>query len=122
MFSSAEKTVKSAPAIQQKAAGATFFRKAGEESFFGAKESPSFFGKPIQTKLTVSTPDDPHEKEADAVADKVMRMEASPVVATALPVPDKNEQQLQRKEEKEEIQAKEEAPTIARTLQCKQQP
>jgi len=29
---------------------------------------------PIQTKLTVGAPDDPYEKEADAVADKVMRM------------------------------------------------
>jgi len=28
----------------------------------------------VQTKLTVGAPDDPYEKEADAVADKVMRM------------------------------------------------
>ena len=31
---------------------------------------------PVQTKLTVGAPDDPYEKEADAVADKVMRMPA----------------------------------------------
>ena len=28
----------------------------------------------LQPKLTVGAPDDPYEKEADAVADKVMRM------------------------------------------------
>ena len=28
----------------------------------------------IQTKLTVGSPDDPFEKEADSVADKVMRL------------------------------------------------
>src|SRR6266542_4956387 len=64
MFSTATKTTITSPVVQQKTT-ATFFRKAGEEIFFGAKESPSFFGKPIQAKLTVSTPDDPHKKEAD---------------------------------------------------------
>src|SRR3978361_1693259 len=106
MFSSADKTTKSAPAVQQKTAGNTFFKKAGEESFFGAKESPSFFGKPVQAKLTVSTPDDTHEKEADAVADKVMRM---PEPVAASPLPEKKEEKLQRKEE-EEVQPKLEAP------------
>lgn len=32
----------------------------------------------IQTKLTVNEPDDSYEKEADAVADQVMRMESAP--------------------------------------------
>jgi len=98
MFSSANKTVKAAPVIMPQKAENTFFRKAGGESFFGSKESPSFFDKPIRAKLTVTTPDDPHEKEADAVADKVMRMKES--VAVPLPLPQKKEEQVPRKEEK----------------------
>ncbi|WP_341834759.1 DUF4157 domain-containing protein [Chitinophaga pollutisoli] len=37
------------------------------------EERPFFGGTPVQAKLEVSPPDDPHEKEADAVADVVMR-------------------------------------------------
>src|SRR6266498_5416588 len=116
MFSTATKTTTTSPAVQQKTTGATFFRKAGEESFFGAKENPSFFGKTIQTKLTVSTPDDPHEKEADAVADKVMRMK-EPVITPAT-LPRKKEEEVHRKEE-EEVQAKPEIPIINK-IQCKE--
>ena len=43
MFSSAEKTNRINTVVQQKAQQQTFFRKAGEESFFGAKEQPHFF-------------------------------------------------------------------------------
>jgi hypothetical protein len=112
MFSSANKTTKIAPAAQAKAPGTSFFRKAGEESFFGTREGPSFFGKPVQAKLTVSTPDDPHEKEADAVAEKVMRME-DPVIAS------------KEAKEKEKIQTKEEVKThqpatFAGAIQCKE--
>jgi len=116
MFSSANKTVKAAPVRMPQKAENTFFRKAGGESFFGSKESPSFFGKPIRAKLTVSTPDDPHEKEADAVADKVMRMK-EPVVALS-PLPQKKEERVHRKEE-EEVQTKPEIPIIKK-IQCKE--
>ncbi len=116
MFSSANKTTKISPAIQQ-TAGTTFFRKAGEESFFGTKESPSFFKPAIQAKLTVSTPDDPQEKEADAVAEKVMRM---PEPVAAAPLSDQNEEKIKRKEE-EEIQAKQESP-LGDKIQCKEEP
>lgn len=102
MFSSAEKTNHSSAVVQNKATENSFFRKAGEESFFGSKEKPAFFSNSIQTKLTVSSPDDPQEKEADAVADQVMRM-LGPAVASE----EKKEEKLQRKEE-EEIQPKEE--------------
>jgi len=118
MFSSANKTTKTSPAVQQ-TAGTTFFRKAGEESFFGAKENSSFFKPSVQAKLTVSTPDDPQEKEADEVADKVMRMH-EPIATT--PLPEKNEDKLQRKEkEEEEVQAKQEQP-LANKIQCKAEP
>jgi hypothetical protein len=38
-------------------------------------------GDPIQTKLTVGAPDDEYEQEADAVAERVMRMPAMPAPA-----------------------------------------
>ncbi len=112
MFLNANKTSKTAPAVQLKTAGNSFFKKAGEDQFFGAKENPSFFGKPVQAKLTVSHPDDPHEKEADAVADKVMRMEAP-----AMAQPQVQEETLHRKEE-EEVHAKLQAPAI-NCIACK---
>ena len=76
MFSSAEKGAKPASLVRAKAESAPFFRKAGgEESFFGARSSGAFF-QPVQAKLDVSHPSDPQEKEADAVAEHVMRMPA----------------------------------------------
>src|SRR6266508_6485537 len=95
MFSSATKTNKNVTAVQQKTAGTTFFRKSGEQSFFGSKENHSSFGKPVQAKLTVSASDDPQEKEADAVADKVMRVQ-EPVPVAISPA---KEDKLERKEE-----------------------
>src|ERR671911_467364 len=117
MFFTANKISKTTPAVQLKTAGNTFFRKAGEEHFFGAQENQSFFSRPVQAKLTVSNPDDAHEKEADAVADKVMRMPA-PLMTS--PATEKQEEKLQRKEkEDEEVQAKQQAPVISK-IQCKQ--
>ena len=116
MFSGTDKT-RQVPAAQQRAAAPSFFRKAGEqESFFGPKQNPTFFGSPVQPKLTVSTPDDPQEREADAVADKVMRL---PEPAAAPLATDKKEEKLDRKEE--EVQPKAEAP-ISDKIQCKQEP
>ncbi len=53
----------------------------------------------VQAKLTVSAPDDPYEREADQVAERVMRMPAPQVQRTgAAPCPQCEEQQrLQRK-------------------------
>ena len=76
MFSTAEKTNHAATVVHQKAQQQTFFRKAEEETFFGSSEQSSFFSAPVQAKLSVSSPDDPQEKEADAVAETVMRMPA----------------------------------------------
>jgi len=95
MFSSSEKTVQPVTVQrQQSKAGESFFRKAGDEPFFGANESKSFFSAPVQAKLQVSHPDDPQEKEADAVAENVMRMADTGGVASG-----GNKEELQRKEE-----------------------
>src|SRR5665648_846529 len=103
MFSTAEKTNPSATVVQQKAQQQSFFRKAEEETFFGNSEQPSFFNTPVQAKLSVSSPDDPQEKEADAVAENVMRM-PNPELAT---IAASGEEKLDKKEDKEEeVQAK----------------
>lgn len=114
MFTGTDKTVKSSPAVQQKAAGTAFFKKAGEDSFFGAQKNPAFFGSPVQAKLTVSTPDDPQEREADAVAEKVMRMPE----AVAAPLTTDKKEEIDRKEE---VQPTAETPEAAK-IQCKQEP
>lgn len=106
MVEAAPKTNKTITAVPQKTAGTSFFRKAGERSFFGSTAAPAFFGQPVQAKLTVSTPDDPQEKEADAVADKVMRMPDSVVVQPS-PLPGK-EEKIERTEEEEKVYPKEE--------------
>jgi Domain of unknown function (DUF4157) len=116
MFSSAEKTKNVNVQRQQQTAGQSFFRKAGEETFFGPTESPAFFSSSIQAKLSVSSPDDPQEKEADAVADQVMRMPQP----TTMPEK-KEEQSIQKKEEEkkdETIHAKLQTPVISIQRKC----
>ncbi len=44
----------------------------------------SFSGFPIQTKLTIGSPNDRYEKEADAMADRIMRMPIAPVSLPSL--------------------------------------
>ena len=65
-------------------------------SFFGATRSPTFFGavqrkaRPeiaVQTKLSVSRPADPLEREADRTAERVMRAPADGVQRAAEPPP-----------------------------------
>ena len=109
MFASAEKTKNINVQRQQQQPQQSFFHQAGEGSFFGAKDTPSFFAQPVQTKLNISSPDDPQEREADAVADQVMRMpDPSPAIAQ------KEEEKIQKKEDDrdEEVQAKYQTPEI----------
>lgn len=49
-----------------KGAGQDFFHRSGNEQQF-------FSAPPVQTKLTVGKPDDPYEREADSMADKVVQ-------------------------------------------------
>jgi len=115
VFSSAEKSHTNHVNRKAQNSGTTFFRKAGEESFFGSKESSSFFNPTVQAKLSVSAPDDPQEKEADAVADQVMRM---PETTAAPSLPNKDDDKLHRKEEEGEIQPKLQAPVISIQRKC----
>jgi len=116
MLSAAAKINKPSVSQPQKA-GTTFFRKSGEASFFRDTKSNTFFIHPVQAKLTVSTPDDPHEKEADMVADKVMRMQ-EPATMASSPIPSR-EEKIERKKEEEEIQPKKES-AISNRICCKE--
>lgn len=110
MFSSAEKTKNvTVQRQQQQQSQQAFFRKAGEESFFGANGSSTFFSPAIQAKLSVSSPDDPQEKEADAVADQVMRMPEP----AAMPEKKEDVSAVAMAKEEEQIQKKEDSPAGA---------
>lgn len=105
MFTSAEKTNQSTFVNRQANAGGAFFGKeTPQQSFFSSsKDTGTFFNPGIQAKLSVSHPDDPQEKEADAVADKVMRMPETTVAASS-----SGAEELQRKEDEEHVDAKQE--------------
>lgn len=110
MFSKAEKSTSTTTVVHKKATEGSFFRKAGEDTFFGAKEASTFFTPPVQAKLNISSPDDPQEKEADAVAEQVMKMpESAPQLAAST-----QEERLDKKEEEEEIQTYSESPVVIR--------
>jgi hypothetical protein len=115
MFSTTEKT-KNVSVSRQQQAGGTFFRKAADESFFGTNESHAFFGAAVQPKLSVSQPDDPYEKEADNVADTVMRM-PDPVAAP----PIKRDEGLQLKEEEEQHAVQPKLASQISAVQCKEE-
>ena len=68
-----------------------FIAKAGRDSFV----TPS--REKLQTKMTVNKPGDRFEQEADAMADKVMRMPA-PGPAPAVGAAAAKEEKLQRRE------------------------
>lgn len=114
MSNVADKVTRTASPVQRQADQSPFFSRKEEPGFFGnAKQS--FFPTPtIQAKLSVSKPDDPQEKEADAMADHVMRM-PDPTTAPAA----KEEEKVQKKEEEkkeEQVHAKNESvPMIVQT-------
>ena len=57
-----------------------FFQKESRNNFFGRGEAlkPFFNANTIQAKLTIGQPNDPYEKEADAMADKVVQRLSEP--------------------------------------------
>ena len=76
MKATAEKSTTTTASASQKS-GSPFFAKAGGGDFFApVKQGKSDF---IQTKLAVNKPGDKFEREADSVADRVMRMQGDTV-------------------------------------------
>jgi len=102
----------SATRVQQSREKASFFGKsAGENGFFSSiTNTHSFFNSSnsIQAKLNVSKPDDPQEKEADRMAERVMTMPEP----TATPTEERKEEGVQRKEEEKEEQVQTKSTTI----------
>lgn len=96
-----EKTSKpSTPVAPAKAAQQPFFQSQAPEAEKNGEE-PVFFPKAvIQPQLRVGAPDDPLEREADSMAERVMRLPQSPV-APAIQRADKKAEELQRKEGEE---------------------
>ena len=66
------------PARQHNKSNKPFFNKQGQTSTFAAEsenelQTKAFFSPNIQPKLTIGAPDDPYEKEADRLAEKVIQ-------------------------------------------------
>ncbi len=55
-----------------------FFQRESAGNFFGKNNESFFHASPIQAKLTVNQPGDIYEKEADAMADKVVQRLSEP--------------------------------------------
>jgi len=92
-------------------------------------------GPVIQPKLTVSQPNDPYEREADQIADRVMRMPAPQSINTTLSYSSVDSRNVQRKcascdEEEKRLQRKEQgadsptavAPIVHESLNSSGQP
>lgn|GEM_PF-2124632 len=118
MFASADKTTRHSQ-VQQKAADpAAFLQRKAEPAFFGGKQNDTFFSPSavIQTKLSISQPNDPHEREADSVAERVMTMPEPAAVAAPVSEAEKDVQK------QEDDQAPMSAMEISPHIQCKDDP
>src|SRR5215471_9239629 len=84
MQTAADKVTRSTATTNHLARKLAFFQRSADNgSAFFARPSYTAGAAPfLQAKLSVSKPDDPHEKEADRMADHVMRM-PEPVVTAA---------------------------------------
>ncbi|MEG7524818.1 MAG: hypothetical protein M3H12_17290, partial [Chromatiales bacterium] len=71
----------------------------------GAKPEKSFISaNPVQAKLKVSKPNDPHEVEAEAMADHVVARLATPAFFHTDQTPDSQLHRQSEAEEEEELQ------------------
>lgn len=121
MFASGDKTTRHSQVQHKNAEPAAFLQRKAEPAFFGGtKQNETFFSpvSAIQAKLSISQPNDPHEKEADSMAEKVMTMPEPAAMPAAAPVRE-TEKDVQAKEEE---QAPMPAMEISRRIQCKDDP
>jgi hypothetical protein len=97
-----------------------FFQKKRSNNFFEKSNKPFFNASPIQAKLTVNQPNDPYEKEADAMADKVVQRLSNSSISNSqnnsTPFFNKSNSVVQRKcatcEQEDKLQKREEEDTI----------
>lgn len=111
MFSTAEKTTRPATPLQRKASGTAFF---GKTQTTEAPAAQPFFTPRVQPKLSISVPGDRYETEADATAERVMRMPESVTAPASAAPPEPRLDRQAQKEEEETIQPKTESLTISR--------
>lgn len=126
MFSSADKTTRHSQVQRKAAEPAAFLQRKAEAPFFGGKQNDTFFSPVpvIQARLNISQPNDPHEKEADAMAERVMTMPEPAVQSAGSRGSEPGREAVQ--ETDKEVQAKEEqdslpAQEITPCLQCKEE-
>lgn len=83
MWTKAEKARTTNPSLARKENQGKdpFFAGRSVEAQLPGSEAPFF--APVQPKLEISRPDDPFEKEAEQMADRVMKSAASPQVAAS---------------------------------------
>lgn len=87
-------------------AGGDFAARGGARFHFDFSRIP--VSRPaIQCKLAVSAPGDFFEREADAAADRVMRMEASASIGSAPPIIQRKCENCAEKEEKQALEGRE---------------
>ncbi|MFH1120022.1 MAG: DUF4157 domain-containing protein [Bacteroidota bacterium] len=96
MKATAEKSTTTSASLPQKT-GSPFFAKAGGGEFF----APVRQGIPtiVQTKLAVNKPGDKFEREADSVAERIMRMPGTRTENEGKKIETRNEVGIQRREE-----------------------
>ena len=77
----------------------SFFNKGGKDSFFSADQDSSFFSgsEVLQTKLAVGAPNDPYEKEADRMADRVVANMDTSAPTTGFEPPNDTSQNVRKK-------------------------
>lgn len=79
-------------------------KQKANNTFFGTNKRANSF---IQPKLTINQPNDPYEQEADAMADKVMRMKQPGIQLKPMPISSVQRKCAHCEEEDKEIQRKE---------------
>lgn len=96
MHTSSEPTRKTSSTVIRQT-GIPFFARKHDMTFFQGNHQAFSSASFIQPKLTVSQPEDPQEKEADQMADRVMTMPDTQVSSA----PAEKEEEIQRQEEEE---------------------
>src|SRR5690606_29206621 len=109
MISTAEKTSKPTTSVNTHNTQGTFFIQVQNET---QHEPDTFFTSTVQSKIQISHTDDPQEKEAEAMAEKVMRQTDA---GTQAFLPDKEKIQRKEKNEDEKLQLKVERNVVYRT-------
>ncbi|HOS71559.1 MAG TPA: DUF4157 domain-containing protein, partial [Bacteroidales bacterium] len=99
MHTSSEQTRKTSTTVIRQT-GIPFFARKHDMTFFQGNRQAFSSASFIQPKLAVSQPEDPQEKEADQMADRVMTMPDTQVSSA----PAEKEEEIQRQEEEEPVQ------------------